>query len=48
MIRISFIFLLVNRVKKRADIIGAFKMEPLYLKHENQESGKAIFLYVTR
>ncbi|KAM6994180.1 aromatic-L-amino-acid decarboxylase isoform 2-T2 [Tautogolabrus adspersus] len=26
-------------VKKRADIIGAFKMEPLYLKHENQESG---------
>uniref|UniRef100_A0A3B5RAZ8 Aromatic-L-amino-acid decarboxylase n=1 Tax=Xiphophorus maculatus TaxID=8083 RepID=A0A3B5RAZ8_XIPMA len=27
-------------VKKRADIIGAFKMEPLYLKHENQESGR--------
>uniref|UniRef100_A0AAX7SZB9 Aromatic-L-amino-acid decarboxylase n=1 Tax=Astatotilapia calliptera TaxID=8154 RepID=A0AAX7SZB9_ASTCA len=26
-------------VKERADIIGAFKMEPLYLKHENQESG---------
>uniref|UniRef100_A0A3P9LK40 Aromatic-L-amino-acid decarboxylase n=1 Tax=Oryzias latipes TaxID=8090 RepID=A0A3P9LK40_ORYLA len=26
-------------VKKRTDIIGAFKMEPLYLKHENQESG---------
>ncbi|XP_042281043.1 aromatic-L-amino-acid decarboxylase isoform X4 [Thunnus maccoyii] len=26
-------------VKKRSDIIGAFKMEPLYLKHENQESG---------
>lgn len=26
-------------VKKREDIIGAFKMEPLYLKHENQESG---------
>uniref|UniRef100_A0A671XC40 Aromatic-L-amino-acid decarboxylase n=1 Tax=Sparus aurata TaxID=8175 RepID=A0A671XC40_SPAAU len=26
-------------VKKRADIIGAFKFEPLYLKHENQESG---------
>uniref|UniRef100_A0A7N6F906 Aromatic-L-amino-acid decarboxylase n=1 Tax=Anabas testudineus TaxID=64144 RepID=A0A7N6F906_ANATE len=25
-------------VKKRTDIIGAFKMEPLYLKHENQES----------
>ncbi|KAM6935289.1 aromatic-L-amino-acid decarboxylase [Lycodopsis pacificus] len=26
-------------LKKREDIIGAFKMEPLYLKHENQESG---------
>uniref|UniRef100_A0A8D3CAU5 Aromatic-L-amino-acid decarboxylase n=1 Tax=Scophthalmus maximus TaxID=52904 RepID=A0A8D3CAU5_SCOMX len=26
-------------VKNRADIIGAFKVEPLYLKHENQESG---------
>uniref|UniRef100_A0A8C5DTR9 Aromatic-L-amino-acid decarboxylase n=1 Tax=Gouania willdenowi TaxID=441366 RepID=A0A8C5DTR9_GOUWI len=26
-------------VKKRADLIGAFKMDPLYLKHENQESG---------
>uniref|UniRef100_A0A8C7XF57 Aromatic-L-amino-acid decarboxylase n=1 Tax=Oryzias sinensis TaxID=183150 RepID=A0A8C7XF57_9TELE len=30
-------------VKKRTDIIGAFKMEPLYLKHENQESGKTFF-----
>uniref|UniRef100_A0AAQ6AGN9 Aromatic-L-amino-acid decarboxylase n=1 Tax=Amphiprion ocellaris TaxID=80972 RepID=A0AAQ6AGN9_AMPOC len=29
-------------VKKRTDIIGAFKMEPLYLKHENQESGRSI------
>ncbi|XP_062847895.1 aromatic-L-amino-acid decarboxylase [Trichomycterus rosablanca] len=26
-------------VKKRADIIGAFKMDPLYLKHEHQDSG---------
>ncbi|KAK5922616.1 hypothetical protein CgunFtcFv8_019862 [Champsocephalus gunnari] len=26
-------------VKNRESIIGAFKMEPLYLKHENQESG---------
>ncbi|KAM7420385.1 hypothetical protein PAMA_014892 [Pampus argenteus] len=26
-------------VKKRSDMIGAFKIEPLYLKHENQESG---------
>uniref|UniRef100_UPI003AABDF9C aromatic-L-amino-acid decarboxylase isoform X5 n=1 Tax=Centroberyx gerrardi TaxID=166262 RepID=UPI003AABDF9C len=26
-------------VKKRSDIIGAFKMDPLYLTHENQESG---------
>lgn len=27
------------RVKKRSDIIGAFKMDPLYLKHDHQESG---------
>ncbi|XP_077382932.1 aromatic-L-amino-acid decarboxylase isoform X2 [Festucalex cinctus] len=27
------------RVKKRHDMIGAFKVEPLYLRHENQESG---------
>ncbi|XP_043920734.1 aromatic-L-amino-acid decarboxylase [Protopterus annectens] len=26
-------------VKKRADIIGAFKMDPVYLQHEHQESG---------
>uniref|UniRef100_A0A672Q1Z7 Aromatic-L-amino-acid decarboxylase n=1 Tax=Sinocyclocheilus grahami TaxID=75366 RepID=A0A672Q1Z7_SINGR len=26
-------------VKNRSDIIGAFKMEPLYLKHDHQESG---------
>ncbi|XP_034031166.1 aromatic-L-amino-acid decarboxylase [Thalassophryne amazonica] len=26
-------------VKKRADIIGAFKVNPVYLRHENQESG---------
>ncbi|KAF7659401.1 hypothetical protein LDENG_00297890 [Lucifuga dentata] len=26
-------------VKKRSDIIGAFKMDPVYLRHENQESG---------
>ncbi|KPP61843.1 aromatic-L-amino-acid decarboxylase-like [Scleropages formosus] len=26
-------------VKERADIIGAFKMDPLYLKHDHQESG---------
>lgn len=32
----------INRVKKRQDIIGAFKVEPLYLKHENQESGRVI------
>uniref|UniRef100_A0A665U863 Aromatic-L-amino-acid decarboxylase n=1 Tax=Echeneis naucrates TaxID=173247 RepID=A0A665U863_ECHNA len=34
----------VNRVKKRTDIIGAFKMDPLYLKHENQESGGVLSL----
>uniref|UniRef100_A0A3B4BE32 Aromatic-L-amino-acid decarboxylase n=1 Tax=Periophthalmus magnuspinnatus TaxID=409849 RepID=A0A3B4BE32_9GOBI len=28
-------------VKKRADIIGAFKVEPFYLKHDNQESGES-------
>ncbi|XP_039592718.1 aromatic-L-amino-acid decarboxylase [Polypterus senegalus] len=26
-------------VKKRTDIIGAFKMDPLYLQHDHQESG---------
>ncbi|XP_064871419.1 aromatic-L-amino-acid decarboxylase-like [Oncorhynchus nerka] len=26
-------------VKKRSDLIGAFKMDPLYLKHDHQESG---------
>ncbi|XP_038832334.1 aromatic-L-amino-acid decarboxylase-like isoform X3 [Salvelinus namaycush] len=26
-------------VKKRSDLIGAFKMDPLYLKHGHQESG---------
>lgn len=26
-------------VKERVDIIGAFKLDPLYLKHKNQESG---------
>ncbi|XP_066539964.1 aromatic-L-amino-acid decarboxylase [Hoplias malabaricus] len=26
-------------VKNRADVIGAFKMDPLYLKHDHQESG---------
>uniref|UniRef100_A0A3Q3DFH1 Aromatic-L-amino-acid decarboxylase n=1 Tax=Hippocampus comes TaxID=109280 RepID=A0A3Q3DFH1_HIPCM len=29
-------------VKKRQDMIGAFKVEPLYLRHENQESGRFI------
>lgn len=35
-----FYLIWFNRVKNRADIIGAFKVDPLYLKHENQESGK--------
>ncbi|XP_029445586.1 aromatic-L-amino-acid decarboxylase [Rhinatrema bivittatum] len=26
-------------VKRRADLIGAFKIDPVYLQHENQESG---------
>ncbi|XP_048413307.1 aromatic-L-amino-acid decarboxylase isoform X2 [Stegostoma tigrinum] len=26
-------------VKKRSDLIGAFKMDPLYLKHDHQDSG---------
>uniref|UniRef100_A0A668AXE8 Aromatic-L-amino-acid decarboxylase n=1 Tax=Myripristis murdjan TaxID=586833 RepID=A0A668AXE8_9TELE len=35
-------------VKKRSDIIGAFKMDPLYLKHENQESGRGFFFFFDR
>lgn len=31
---------LLHRVKERVDIIGAFKLDPLYLKHKNQESGR--------
>uniref|UniRef100_A0A673XSM8 Aromatic-L-amino-acid decarboxylase n=1 Tax=Salmo trutta TaxID=8032 RepID=A0A673XSM8_SALTR len=27
-------------VRKRSDLIGAFKMDPLYLKHDHQESGR--------
>uniref|UniRef100_A0A7N6B7N9 Aromatic-L-amino-acid decarboxylase n=1 Tax=Anabas testudineus TaxID=64144 RepID=A0A7N6B7N9_ANATE len=34
-------------VKKRTDIIGAFKMEPLYLKHENQESALTTVLFAS-
>ncbi len=44
---VKFFFCLstpIDRVKKRVDMIGAFKMEPLYLKHENQESGRVISL----
>uniref|UniRef100_A0A8B9KH63 Aromatic-L-amino-acid decarboxylase n=1 Tax=Astyanax mexicanus TaxID=7994 RepID=A0A8B9KH63_ASTMX len=29
-------------VKNRSDIIGAFKMDPLYLKHDHQESGTVL------
>ncbi|KAF2975467.1 hypothetical protein EK904_012253 [Melospiza melodia maxima] len=29
----------VLQVKKRSDLIGAFKLEPLYLQHHHQESG---------
>uniref|UniRef100_A0A8C6NLQ2 Aromatic-L-amino-acid decarboxylase n=1 Tax=Nothobranchius furzeri TaxID=105023 RepID=A0A8C6NLQ2_NOTFU len=32
-------------VKKRTDIIGAFKMEPLYLKHENQERFRSLKMW---
>ncbi|XP_030886943.1 aromatic-L-amino-acid decarboxylase [Leptonychotes weddellii] len=28
-----------SRVKKRTDLIGAFKLDPLYLKHGHQDSG---------
>lgn len=28
-----------TRVKKRTDLIGAFKLDPLYLKHGHQDSG---------
>lgn len=48
---VAFLFLnnliWFNRVKNRADIIGAFKVDPLYLKHENQESGKISSLQST-
>lgn len=37
--------LIIDRVKERTDIIGAFKMEPLYLKHENQESGRVKIIF---
>uniref|UniRef100_A0A3Q3NHW0 Aromatic-L-amino-acid decarboxylase n=1 Tax=Mastacembelus armatus TaxID=205130 RepID=A0A3Q3NHW0_9TELE len=32
-------------VRERADIIGAFKMEPLYLKHENQERFRSLKMW---
>ncbi|KAG7273712.1 hypothetical protein CRUP_003540 [Coryphaenoides rupestris] len=31
---------LLNGVEKRADLIGAFNLDPVYLKHDNQESGR--------
>uniref|UniRef100_A0A8C8CV73 Aromatic-L-amino-acid decarboxylase n=1 Tax=Oncorhynchus tshawytscha TaxID=74940 RepID=A0A8C8CV73_ONCTS len=30
-------------VRKRSDLIGAFKMDPLYLKHDHQESGRYFY-----
>lgn len=38
-----FPYFVVNRVKKREDIIGAFRLDPIYLRHENQHSGTVIF-----
>lgn len=32
-------------VKNRADLIGAFKVDPVYLKHENQESGQVLYRF---
>lgn len=28
-----------NRLKRKTDIVGAFKCDPLYLKHKNEDSG---------
>lgn len=28
-----------TRVKRRTDLIGTFKMDPVYLKHSHQDSG---------
>lgn len=39
-----FPYFIVNRVKKREDIIGTFRLDPVYLRHENQHSGTVIFL----
>lgn len=36
--------LLPNRLKRKADIVGAFKCDPLYLKHNNQDSGTFVLL----
>lgn len=46
-ISLSFFFFvfLSYRVKKRSDLIGAFKLEPLYLQHHHQESGNFIVKY---
>lgn len=39
----TFPYFIVNRVKKREDIIGAFRLDPVYLRHESQHSGTVIF-----
>lgn len=39
-----FPYFTVNRVKKREDIIGAFRLDPIYLRHENQQSGTVIII----
>lgn len=33
-----------HRVKRKADLVGAFKCDPLYLKHKNQGSGTVSLL----
>lgn len=32
------------RVKRKTDLVGAFKCDPLYLKHKNEDSGKVFVL----
>lgn len=31
-------------MKKRTDLTGAFKLDPVYLKHSHQDSGKPLAL----
>lgn len=36
----------MNRLKRKRDIVGAFKCDPTYLKHKNEDSGTVVFCFV--